>query len=74
MSRHISHVAVEGEHAVIMSGLHFCKKMIKQGATLFRSVLNGSFAELNIDVSEDEDRDWHEDDEIEDGSEEEDNE
>lgn len=50
--------------------------MIKEGATLFKSVLDGSFAELNIDDSEDEDEDWHdgEDDEIEDGSGIEDNE
>ena len=50
--------------------------MIKEGATLFKSLLDGSFAELNIDDSEDEDEDWHdgEDDEIEDGSGIEDNE
>ena len=64
------------EKAVIRSGLHFCKTMIKEGATLFKSVLNGSFAELNIDDSDDEDEDWHdgEDDKIEDGSGIEDNE
>ena len=50
--------------------------MIKEGAALFKSVLDGSFAELNIDDSEDEDGDWHddEDDEIEDGNDIEDNE
>ena len=55
---------MEGENAVIKSGIFFCKTMIKKGATLFKSVLDGSFANLDIDDSEDEDGD----EEIEDDS------
>jgi hypothetical protein len=53
---------LEGEKAAVKSGIFFCKSMIKEGVALFKSVLDGSFADLDIDDNEDDDQEMDESD------------